>query len=121
MTPDLQAYAGQCTLGSLAPRLLGQCPIGSPFLLPRHDANPVLACYLLAHLHRPFPSPLYRFPMWPTLPPFLFLYSWIFSTHSVCSHLLNLVSRSRVFLPWRRKRHVPPKRLLTKYLHGATT
>jgi hypothetical protein len=24
MTPDLQGYAGQCTLGSLAPRLLGQ-------------------------------------------------------------------------------------------------
>jgi hypothetical protein len=44
------------------------------------------ACYLLAHFHRPFPSPLYWFPMWPTLPPFLFLYSWVISTGgSVCT------------------------------------
>jgi hypothetical protein len=30
MMADLQGYAGQCTLGSLAPRPLGQCLIGSP-------------------------------------------------------------------------------------------
>jgi hypothetical protein len=30
MTPDLQGYAGHYTLGSLAPRLLGQCSLGSP-------------------------------------------------------------------------------------------
>jgi hypothetical protein len=73
MTPDLQGYAGQCSLG------------GPASFRPRHDPIPALACYLLAHLHSPFPSPLYRFPMWPTFPPFLFLYSWVFSTGgSVC-------------------------------------
>jgi hypothetical protein len=46
-------------------------------LSPRHNPNLALACYLLAHLHRPFPSPLYWFPIKPTLPPFLFLYSWM--------------------------------------------
>jgi hypothetical protein len=34
MTPDLQGYAGQCTLGSLVPRVLGQCSLGSPALPP---------------------------------------------------------------------------------------
>jgi hypothetical protein len=34
MTPDLQGYAGQCTLGSLTPRLLDQCSFGSPASFP---------------------------------------------------------------------------------------
>jgi hypothetical protein len=36
----------------------------------------------------------------------------------VCSHLLMLVPRSRIFLPWRRRRYVPPKRRFTQDLHG---
>jgi hypothetical protein len=38
-----------------------------------------------------------------------------------CSNLLTLVPRSRIFLPWRWRRYVPPKRRLTKYLHGTTS
>jgi hypothetical protein len=34
ITPDLQGYPGQYTLGSLAPRLLGQCSLGSPASSP---------------------------------------------------------------------------------------
>jgi hypothetical protein len=61
---------------------------------------------------RPYHSPLYWFPLWPTLPPSfppsLFLYSCVFSTGgSVCSHLLRLVPRSRIILPWIWRRHVP--------------
>jgi hypothetical protein len=37
---------------------------------------------------------------------------------SVCSHLLTLVPRSRIFLPWRWRRNVPPKRRLTQDLHS---
>jgi hypothetical protein len=35
-----------------------------------------------------------------------------------CSHLLTLVPRSRIFLPWRWRRYVPPKRRFTQDLHG---
>jgi hypothetical protein len=88
----------------------------------RCDPIPTLACYLLAHLHRLFPSPLYWFPMRSTIPLFLFLYSWVFPTgDSVCSHLHTLVPSSRIFLPWRWRRYVPPKRRFTQYLHGATS
>jgi hypothetical protein len=59
---DLQGYAGQCTLGSLAPRLLDHCSLGSPGFRPfSADPIPAQACYLLAHLYRlyrPFTSPL---------------------------------------------------------------
>jgi hypothetical protein len=90
------------TLGSLSPRLLGQCSPGSPASFPRTDPMPALVCYLLAHLHMTFPSPLYWFSIWHTLPTFDFLYSWVSSTgDSVCSHLLTLVPRSRIFLPRR--------------------
>jgi hypothetical protein len=59
---------------------------------------------------------------WHTLPLSLFLYSWLFLTGgSVCSHLLTLVHRSRVFLPLRWRRYVPPKRRLTQDLHSATS
>jgi hypothetical protein len=34
MTPDVQGYACQCMLGSLVPRLLGQCLLDSPSLFP---------------------------------------------------------------------------------------
>jgi hypothetical protein len=36
-------------------------------------------------------------------------------------HLLTLVPRSRIFLPWRWRRYVPPKRRLTQDLHSATS
>jgi hypothetical protein len=36
-------------------------------------------------------------------------------------HLLTLVPRSRIFLPRRRRRYVPPKRQITQDLHGATS
>jgi hypothetical protein len=62
------------------------------------------------------------FPMRPTLPPSLFLHSWVFSTGgSVCSHLLMLVPRSRIFLLWRWRRYVPLKRRFTQELHSATS
>jgi hypothetical protein len=38
-----------------------------------------------------------------------------------CSHLATLVLRSRIFLPWRWRRYVPPKRRLTQDLHSATS
>jgi hypothetical protein len=38
-----------------------------------------------------------------------------------CSHLLTMVPRSRIFLPWRCRRYVPPKRQFTQDLHGATS
>jgi hypothetical protein len=37
----------------------------------------------------------------------------------VCSHLLTLVPSSRIFLPRRWRRDVPPKRRFTQDLHGA--
>jgi hypothetical protein len=40
---------------------------------------------------------------------------------SVCSHLLTLVPRFRIFILWRWRRYVPPKHRFTKYLHGATS
>jgi hypothetical protein len=48
--------------------------------------------------------------------------SWVFSTvGSICSHLLTLVPRSRIFLPCRWRRHFPPKRRFTQDLHSATS
>jgi hypothetical protein len=72
--------------------------------------------------HRPH-TPLHCcIPMRHTLPSSLFLYSWLFLTGgSACSHLLTLVHRSRIFLPWRWRRHVPPKRRFTQDLHSATS
>jgi hypothetical protein len=40
---------------------------------------------------------------------------------SGCSHLATLVLRSRIFLPWRWRRYVPPKRRLAPELHSATS
>jgi hypothetical protein len=37
-----------------------------------------------------------------------------------CSHMLTLVPGSRIFLPSRWRRYVPPKRRFTQDLHGAT-
>jgi hypothetical protein len=37
------------------------------------------------------------------------------------SHLLTVVPCSRIFLPWRWRRYVPPKRRFTQYLYGATS
>jgi hypothetical protein len=56
-----------------SPEVIGSVP-------PQQDPKPALACYLMAHLSTlPLPSPHYWFPMWPSLPPFLSLYSWLFS------------------------------------------
>jgi hypothetical protein len=38
-----------------------------------------------------------------------------------CIHLLTLVPRSRIFLPWRWRRYFLPKRRFTQDLHGATS
>jgi hypothetical protein len=40
---------------------------------------------------------------------------------AVCCHLLTLVARSRIFLLWRWRRYVPPKRWFTQDLHSATS
>jgi hypothetical protein len=46
----------------------------------------------------------------------------VFSTgDTVCSHLLTFFPRSRIFLPWRWRRYVPPKRRITQNLHGITS
>jgi hypothetical protein len=37
------------------------------------------------------------------------------------SHLLTLVPRSRILLPWRWRRYVPPKRRFKQDLHSATS
>jgi hypothetical protein len=45
-----------------------------------------------------------------------------YSTHvSVRNHFLVLVVRSRIFLPWRLWRYVPPKRRFTQNLNVATS
>jgi hypothetical protein len=36
-------------------------------------------------------------------------------------HLLTLVPGSRIFLPWRWRRYIPPKGRFTQDLHGATS
>jgi hypothetical protein len=41
--------------------------------------------------------------------------------NSVCSHLLTLVPGSRIFLPWRLRRYILPKRRFTQNVHGATS
>jgi hypothetical protein len=41
--------------------------------------------------------------------------------YSVSPQTLTLVPRSRVFLPWRWRRYVPPKRRFTQDLQGATS
>jgi hypothetical protein len=46
---------------------------------------------------------------------------WLVSTGgSVCSHLLTLIPRSRIFLPWRWRWYISLKRRFTQDLHGAT-
>jgi hypothetical protein len=40
---------------------------------------------------------------------------------TICSHLLTLVPRLRIFLPRRWRRDVPPKLRFTQDLHGATS
>jgi hypothetical protein len=40
---------------------------------------------------------------------------------AVCSHLLTLVPRSRILLPWRWRWYVLPKRRFTQHLHGTTS
>jgi hypothetical protein len=88
------------TLSSLAPRLLGQCSPSIPAFSPPNRIN-ICPGLLPASpsLPRPFPSPLYCFPMCP-------LSRWFIS---------------RGFLtPWRWRWYVPPKHRLTKYLYGTT-
>jgi hypothetical protein len=109
---------------SIVPRKLGQCPLGSPSLFRRatllHRLCPATCSPISNNASPPLPSPHYWFPTWPTLPPFMSLYSWLLSTgSSVCSHLLTLVPHSRICLPWRWRRYVPPKCLFTQELRGA--
>jgi hypothetical protein len=40
---------------------------------------------------------------------------------SKCNHLLTMVRRSRIFLPWRWRRYFRPKHRFTQDLHGATS
>jgi hypothetical protein len=40
---------------------------------------------------------------------------------SVCSHLLTLVPRLQIFLPWRWRRYIPPKCRFKQDLHGSTS
>jgi hypothetical protein len=83
MTPNLQGFTGQCTLGSLIPRLLGQCSLGSPALFPFPDTIWPATCSPISTDPSPLlSSPIYWFPMWPTLTPFLSVYSWVFLTGS---------------------------------------
>jgi hypothetical protein len=54
MTPDPQGYTGQGTAGSLAQGYsVNLLMVTLPFSFPD------MILYLLAHLPRPFPSPLY--------------------------------------------------------------
>jgi hypothetical protein len=39
----------------------------------------------------------------------------------VCSHMLTPVFHSRIFLPWKWRRYVPPKRRSTQDLHSTTS
>jgi hypothetical protein len=50
----------------------------------------------------------------------LHLYHWL-SCRRQCQYVRHLHHRSRIFLPWRWRRYVPPKRRLTQELHGATS
>jgi hypothetical protein len=43
------------------------------------------------------------------------------SVSAVCSYLLTLVPSTRIFLPWRRRRYIPPNRRSTQDLHDATS
>jgi hypothetical protein len=74
-TPNLQDYntmkVNACS-PFLPPKLLGQCSLSSPgFSPPLTDPLPLIDLPLLLagdlH-HRPYPSPLCWFPMWPSLP-----------------------------------------------------
>jgi hypothetical protein len=57
-----------------------------------------------------------------TIPLSLFFYSWLPQTGgSVCSHPLTLVHRSRICIPSRWRRYVPPKRRFTQDLHSDTS
>jgi hypothetical protein len=40
---------------------------------------------------------------------------------ALCSHQPTLVPHSRIFLPWRWRRYVPPKRRFTQDVHRATS
>jgi hypothetical protein len=72
---------------------------------------------------RPYPCPLYWFPMWPnSLPlPVLCITGCFRLVAQTASHVLTPVPRSRTFLPRRWRRYAPPKRVFTQDLHGATS
>jgi hypothetical protein len=96
--PDLQGYEDQYTLAISSPVALDFSP-------PLADTLSLIYIPLLPACWPspgPYPSPLCWFPIWSTLPPSLFLCSWLFPTgDSVCSHPLTLVPCSRIFLPSR--------------------
>jgi hypothetical protein len=100
LTPDLKGHAGPCTLGSLVPRLLGQCPLGRPSLFSPPPTRSYTGSGLLPARPslRRVPSPLtIDFPCGLLSLPSCPYIAGVFV--SVCSHLLTLVPRSRIFLP----------------------
>jgi hypothetical protein len=136
MTSDLQDYSGQCTLSSLAPRLLGQCSLGIPGPPPRYGPISALARPLLPT--RPSPETLPLSSLFishvayaPSIPVLTQLS--VSTGGSVCSHLLTLVPRLRIFTlkieairssetsVHTRSTDVPPKRRFTQDLHGVTS
>jgi hypothetical protein len=107
---------------ALALRLLGQCLLSSPGSSP----SPTTLLYLLTWpswslLTLPLSS--IDFPCGPlSLPPphWGYVAGCFQLVAQSASHLLMLVPCSRIFLPWRWRRHVPPKHWFTQDLHGAT-
>jgi hypothetical protein len=90
---------------ALAPRLLGQCSLGSPGFFPTPENFPPPALFrsllpaslaFLPDLYRP-----YWFPMWLTHPPSFcsYLAGCFRLVAQSATHLLTLVPRSRFFYP----------------------
>jgi hypothetical protein len=74
-----------------------------------HGLFPVPSCSKLLLLRR-VPSP----GMWRCV-------DLVWVDVSVCSHLLTLVPRSRIILPCRWRRYIPPKSRFTQDLHSSTS
>jgi hypothetical protein len=95
--------------------------------------GPLLPCICLLHslTHRfspatcwppqTLPLPSRFIPLCPLALPPAHIELGVFDWWLVCSHLLTLVLRTRIFLPWRWRRYVPPKRRFNPlHLNGAT-
>jgi hypothetical protein len=101
------------------PAWAGGCRLSQPWSIPCRLYTSL--CYLLLTFITDLTILSVDSPV-AILPLSLFLYSWLSLTGgSVCSHLLTLVHRSRIFLLWRWRRYFPPKRRLKQDLHSATS